>query len=69
MKSIKLTVKYKNGNQISQIVNYVHFADGAIYYQLKEQVSFISPFSVEPVKISLDNIESFDIAETDQKFN
>lgn len=69
MKSIKLTIKYKNGNQIEQIVNYVHFADGALYFQVKEQVSFIAPFSVEPVKISLNNIESFDITETEQKFN
>ena len=69
MKSIKLTVEYNNGNKLEQIVNYVHFADGAIFYQVKHQVSFISPFSVEPVRIPLENIKSFDITETEQKFN
>lgn len=69
MKSIKLTIEYADGHKLDQIVNYVHFANGAIYFQVKNQVSFIAPFSVEPVKIPLENIKSFDIIETDQKFN
>lgn len=69
MKSIKLTIEYTSGRKLDQIVNYVHFANGAIYYQIKEQVSFIAPSSVEPVRIPLENIKSFDITETDQKFN
>ncbi len=67
MKSIKLTIEYINGHKLDQIVNYVHLANGAIYYQLKNQVSFIAPSSVEPVRIPLENIKSIDITETEQR--
>ncbi len=36
MKTIKLTVEYKNGKKLDQIGNYVDFSEGAIYFQIKQ---------------------------------
>lgn len=67
MKSIKLTLNYKTGAILEQIVHYVHFEDGKICYTLKKQVNY----SVigEVIKISLDKLTSFDIEETDTQWN
>lgn len=69
MKSIKLTITYKSGETLDQIVHYVHFADNAIYFQLKKQVNFTFGDSVAPVKIPLDIIDKIDITESEQTFN
>lgn len=69
MKSIKLTITYKNGNVLDQIVHYVHFRDDAVYFKVKKQLNFFPGDSVEPVRIPLANIETLDISGTDQLFN
>lgn len=66
MKSIRLTINYKNGNTLEHIVNYVHFESNAIYFTVKHQVHSVY---THPVCVPLENIESFDIEESEKLFN
>ena len=54
----RLTVTYKNGNQITDFVNYLHFEDGKLFYTVDKQVI---TRALEPVAIQLKNIEKFDL--------
>ena len=53
-----LTINYKNGNKIEELVNYLHFEDGAIFYTLDSQ---IQQAITVPSRTPLKNVESFDI--------
>ena len=59
-RTMKLTIIYKNGNQLEQLVNYVHLENGAIYYTMNKQVH--GTFQ-EPVRIPIENIDKFDVEE------
>lgn len=66
MKSIELTLKYKTGVELKQVVNYVQFENGCLHYTLKKQVHDLS---VRIVKIPLEKLVSFYIDETDEQWN
>ena len=51
-----LTINYKNGNSIKQLVHNIAFAEGAIYYVVDKQVHDAVQF---PVKTVLEYVESF----------
>lgn len=55
---IRLTINYKNGNTLTELVHYVHYADGAIFYAEDSQVENCVPV---PTRTSLENVESFDV--------
>lgn len=66
MKSIKLTLTYKSGNTLEQIVNYVHVENNKLYFTVKKQIqNAIEP----PVIVHLENIVSFDIEESEQRYH
>lgn len=67
MESIKLTLNYKTGVTLEQIVNYVHFENNQIIFTLKKQVYY--SVVAEQIKVDLDNLISFDIVESTRKFN
>lgn len=54
-----LTVVYKNGNKLRQLVNYLHMERGKIWYTVDKQ-NYYSVIE-EPVGIPIENIESFDL--------
>ena len=61
---LKLTVTYKNGTEISNLVNYLHFEDGAIFYTVDKQVHEIIE---QPVKIQMENIKRFDLEQVEME--
>ena len=66
MKSIKLTLTYKSGNTLEQIVKYIYVENNKLYFTVKKQIqNAIEP----PVIVHLENIVSFDVEETEQLFN
>ena len=67
MKSIKLTLNYKSGMALEQIVHYVHFEDGKLCFTLKKQVNYSTIGDV--IKVPLDNLKSFDIEGTEMQWN
>lgn len=68
MKSILLTIEYKTGAKIKEVVNYVHFEDGKICYSLKK--GFYGHMSLYgQVNIPLEVIKCFDITETEQEYH
>lgn len=54
----KLTIYYKNGNTLTELVHYVHYADGAIFYAKDSQAENCV---VVPSRTSLEYVESFDV--------
>lgn len=54
-----LTVIYKNGNKLRQMVNYLHVEHGRIWYTIDKQTHY--SVVEEPVGIPLDNVESLDL--------
>ena len=55
---LQLTVNYKNGNQIKQLVNYIHVEDDTIYYHVDKQVSnMVESYSHIPMA----NVASYDL--------
>ena len=66
MESIKLTINYKSGAKVENIVNYVHFENGKIIFTVKNQMHSAVQL---PVNVPLENVESFDIEESEQLFN
>ena len=66
MKSIELTLKYKTGVELRQIVNYVHFEKGYLHYTLKVQNHDLS---IRINKVPVENLVSFYIDETDEQWN
>ena len=59
-RTMKLTIIYKNGNKLEQLVNYVHLENDAIYYTMNKHVHGIFQ---EPVRIPIENIDKFDVEE------
>ena len=55
---LQLTIKYKNGNELKQLVNYLHFEDGAIYFTQDEQCHSVIQM---PVKVTLANVKEFNL--------
>ena len=53
---LRLTVTYKNGNQIQDLVNYLVFEDGNIVYTVDKQAHSVFQ---EPVRIPVENIERY----------
>lgn len=53
---LQLTIKYKNGNELKRLVNYIHFETDAIWFT--EDVQAHSVIQM-PVRVSLANVESF----------
>lgn len=53
---IQLTITYANGNKIMELVNYLHYEDGAICYTQDKQVQ-----PSEIVSIPMENIASLDV--------
>lgn len=58
MKRNLLTITYKNGRTLKQLVNYLHMEDGAIYYTEDAQIQNVIE---RPARIPLANIESFNL--------
>lgn len=55
---ITLKIKYKKGTTLEQKVHYVHFEDGKLVFtQVKQVASAVQ----EQIRVSIENIESFDI--------
>ena len=54
----KITITYKNGNTITDTVNYLHYEDGKITYTVDRQVSNLA---FDPVVIPVENIVKFDL--------
>lgn len=61
-KRIRLTIEYKNGGTLKQLVNYVHFEDGSIYYTIDKQVH--GAFQ-QQIKTPLENVNKFDVQVVD----
>ena len=59
-KRMLLTINYKNGNTMKELVNYIHFEDGSIFYTRDVQ---IQQSITAPSKTPLENVESFDLEE------
>ena len=55
---LKLTIRYKNGNIIDQLVKYARIEDGAISYVMDQQVHGAYQ---TPVRIPLENVEKIDV--------
>lgn len=55
---MQLTINYKNGNQTKQLVHYVHYENGAIFFTLDKQVSSAAQM---PVRVPMENIERYDL--------
>lgn len=55
---LQLAIKYKNGNELKQLVNYIHFEDGAIYFTQDEQCHSVIQM---PVKVTLANVKEFNL--------
>ena len=55
---LQLAIKYKNGNELKQLVNYIHFEDGAIYFTQDEQCHSAVQM---PVKVTLANVKEFNL--------
>lgn len=58
MRKMLLTVVYKNGNTISDFINYLHYGDGAISYTVDSKAHSAVQ---APVKIELEHIERYDV--------
>ena len=58
-----ITINYKNGNTLTEDVNYLHFENGCIYYTVERK---IQSMVTVPVEIPLENIESFDLVKNDK---
>lgn len=56
---LHLTLHYKNGTTIEQGVNYLHFEGDGIFFTVK---SGMHPIFQEPVKVPVENLESWDAA-------
>lgn len=66
MKSLKLTIKFKSGNAIAYIVNYVHVEDDRLFYTVKHQVHD----AIQEIPyVNLAVVDSFDIEESDLQWN
>lgn len=55
---LHLHISYKVGTELDQIVNYIHVEDGKLIYSKDKNPS---PVFVEPVRVPLENIESFEV--------
>lgn len=53
---MQLTIKYKNDNTTKQLVNYVHFENGAIFFTIDKQV-----VTGSIVRVPVENIEMYDL--------
>ncbi len=53
---IQLTIKYKNGNELKELVNYIYFEAGAIYFVKDSQIHSAIQ---EPIRVTLANVEHF----------
>lgn len=53
---LMLTINYRNGNTIKQLVNYLHCENGKLYFTVDKAVS-----DGYVVDIPLENIASFDL--------
>lgn len=54
----RLIINYKNGNTLTELVHYVHYADGAIFYA---EDSKIENCITIPTRTSLEYVESYDV--------
>lgn len=66
MESIKLTIEYKTGLILEQIVHYINFENNKLCFSLKKQISSCGADNL--VRVSLENIKSFNVTETDKKW-
>ena len=53
---MQLTINYKNGNTTKQLVNYVHYENGAIFFTIDKQV-----VTGSIVRVPVENIERYDL--------
>jgi len=53
-----LTINYKNGNTLKELVNYLHYEKEKIAYTVDRQVHAVFQ---QPVEIPMENIDSFDL--------
>lgn len=67
MKSIKLTLIYKLGTKVEQVVHYVHFEENVISFTVKNQVNYSVVSKI--IKVPLENLASFIIEETEEQWN
>ena len=56
---MEITIKYKNGHMITNNINYLHFENGNIYFTVLRNPT---PVFDAPVKIPLENIESYTVS-------
>ena len=56
---LQLTLTYKNGNTIKNLVNYVHCENGKLMFTVDKQGHSLF---MDQVKIPLKNISSYDIS-------
>lgn len=60
IKRLQLSIHYKTGGTIRQLVHYVKYLDGCIVYALDHPVSAAVQLQI---KTSLNNVESFEITQ------
>lgn len=61
---ITLKITYKNGNELSQKINYLHIEDGKLFYTVDKNPH---PVFQEPVSIPLENIKMLDVTAEGRK--
>ena len=59
-----LTINYKNGNSIKELIHYLTFDGEKITYAVDRQVHSILP---QPISIPIKNIESYELTKVECK--
>ena len=58
MTKLYLTIEYKNGNTLTEKVNYLHFENENLFYTVDKQI--YDKF-IDQIKIPIENIKKFDL--------
>lgn len=58
VKRMFLSIRYKTGIRLNQLVNYLHEEDGWIYFTIDSHVRAVFQ---EPVKVRISSIRGFDL--------
>ena len=58
MTKLYLTIEYKNGNTLTEKVNYFHFENENLFYTVDKQI--YDKF-IDQIKIPIENIKKFDL--------
>lgn len=53
-----LTINYKNGNTLTQSINYIHTEDNKLYFTVDKR---IHPTVEVPTEVPFENIKSFSV--------